>query len=195
MNCAMNMAFANRQVILHLIREVFAEVFGKGPEALGMHQVYDVTHNTAKIETHLVEGKLRKLLVHRKGATRSAGPESKDIPAAYRGIGQPVIIGGSMETGSYLMAGTSEAAQAFSSTAHGSGRTMSRSQAKRMFHGRDIQRQLMQKGIYIQTSSYAGLAEEAGPAYKDIDEVVAAAQKAGLSRPIAKFTPVGNIKG
>lgn len=195
MKCAINMSFANRQVILHRIREVFSDVFHRDPADLGLHQVYDVAHNTAKLETHLVDGRPRRLLVHRKGATRAFGPGSEDLPAIYRKSGQPVIIGGSMETGSYLLAGVESGAQTFFSTAHGSGRTMSRHQAKRQFHGRTLQQDMEERGIYVRTASWSGLAEEAGPAYKNIDEVVEATEEAGISRRVARFVPVGNVKG
>jgi len=195
MKCAINMSFVNRQVILHRIREVFSEVLKKEPQNLGIRMVYDVAHNTAKLEEHEVDGKLKQLLVHRKGSTRAFGPGTRGLPLAFQKTGQPVIIGGSMETGSYLLAGVSSGAQAFYSTAHGSGRLMSRHQAKRQYYGRELAQQMEQRGIYIRTASYSGLAEEAGGAYKDIDEVVFATQKAGLSRPVAKFQPIGNIKG
>ncbi len=195
MNCAINMSFANRQVILHRIREVFSEVFGRDPADLGMHQVYDVAHNTAQLETHPVEGKMRQLLVHRKGATKALGPGMAGLPEIYRKTGQPVIIGGSMETGSYLLAGVATGDQTFYSTAHGSGRAMSRSQAKRNFNGKQLQQQLKDRGIYIRCASFAGLAEEAGAAYKNIDEVVAATEKAGISRRVVRFLPIGNVKG
>jgi tRNA-splicing ligase RtcB len=195
MNCAINMSFANRQVILHRIREVFSDVFGKDPADLGMHQVYDVAHNTAQLETHEVGGKSRELLVHRKGATKALPPGAAALPAMYRKTGQPVIIGGSMETGSYLLAGVETGDQTFYSTAHGSGRAMSRGQAKRKFNGKQLQQQLKDRGIYIRCVSYAGLAEEAGAAYKDIDEVVLATEKAGISRRVVRFVPIGNVKG
>jgi tRNA-splicing ligase RtcB len=195
MKCAINMSFANRQVILHRIREVFSEVLRKDPLDLGLHQVYDVAHNTAKLETHIVDGAARQLLVHRKGATRAFGPESEGLPAMYRKSGQPVIIGGSMETGSYLLAGVNTGSQTFFSTAHGSGRTMSRRQAKKLFHGKKLQQDMEQRGIYVRTASWSGLAEEAGPAYKNIDEVVEATEQASISKRVARFVPVGNVKG
>ena len=195
MNCAINMAFANRQVILHRVREVFAEVFGKSPEDLGLHQIYDVCHNTAKIEKHKVGPKERTLLVHRKGATRACGPGHPDLPARYRKTGQPVIIGGSMETGSYLLAGVESSEQTFGTTAHGSGRAMSRRQAKKQFHGRQLKQELQDRGIYIRCVSFSGLAEEAGAAYKNVDEVIDATEKAGISKKVVRFTPIGNVKG
>ncbi|HYA42410.1 MAG TPA: RtcB family protein [Syntrophobacteraceae bacterium] len=195
MKCAVNMSFANRQVILHRIREVFSDVLRRDPADLGLHQVYDVAHNTAKLETHIVDGRPQRLLVHRKGATRAFGPGAEGLPALYRKTGQPVIIGGSMETGSYLLAGVDSGDQTFFSTAHGSGRTMSRSKAKKMFHGKALQQDMERRGIYVRTASWSGLAEEAGPAYKNIDEVVEATEAAGISKRVARFLPVGNIKG
>jgi tRNA-splicing ligase RtcB len=189
------MSFVNRQVILHRIREVFSEVFAKDPMDLGLHQIYDVTHNTAKVERHTYEGKQQNLLVHRKGATRAFAPGMRGIPKEYREAGQPVIIGGSMETGSYLLAGVQSGQQSFFTTAHGSGRTMGRRQAKMQFRGQDLEKRLRDRGIYIRSVSYAGLAEEAGAAYKDIDEVVQTTAAAGLSRPVVKLVPVGNVKG
>jgi tRNA-splicing ligase RtcB len=195
MKCAINMSFANRQVILHRIREVFSDVLRKDPSELGLRQVYDVAHNTAKLETHTVDGRQQQLLVHRKGATRAFGPGAEGLPAIYRKSGQPVIIGGSMETGSYLLAGVGSGDQTFFSTAHGSGRTMSRHKAKKMFHGKTLQQDMERRGIYVRTASWSGLAEEAGPAYKNIDEVVEATEAAGISKRVARFVPVGNIKG
>ena len=195
MNCAINFAFLNRQLIMHRVREVFSDILKKSPEKLGMRLIYDVCHNTAKVESHTIEGKTRKLLVHRKGATRAFAPGMYDLPDDYKKTGQPVIIGGSMETGSYLLAGRPECADAFFTTAHGSGRVMSRHEAKRKYNGRDLQRSMEQKGIYIRTASFSGLAEEAGGAYKNIDEVIEATDRCGLSIPVAKLLPVGNIKG
>src|SRR5438034_617953 len=195
MKCGLNMSFANRQVILHRIREVFSEVFGRSAEDLGMRMIYDVAHNTAKLERHIVDGKEKTLLVHRKGATRAFGPGYDEVAVRYRDIGQPVIIGGSMETGSYLLAGTASGAETFFSTAHGSGRTMSRTKARKQWHGKQLQRDLEARGIYIRSTSWAGLAEEAGAAYKDIDEVIEATALAGISKPVVRFTPIGNVKG
>jgi tRNA-splicing ligase RtcB len=195
MCCAANMSFANRQVILHRVREVFSEVFGRSPEALGIRQVYDVAHNTAKLEEHGAGPRRRRLLVHRKGATRAFPPGHPELPAAYRESGQPVIIGGSMETGSYLLAGVESGAASFFSTAHGSGRTMSRTRARKQVSGRELQERMAARGILVRTASLRGLAEEAGFAYKSVDEVAAASEQAGLSRRVAHLTPVGNIKG
>jgi tRNA-splicing ligase RtcB (3'-phosphate/5'-hydroxy nucleic acid ligase) len=195
MKCAINMSFANRQVILHRIREVFADIFHRDPADMGLRQVFDVSHNTAKLEKHLVRGELRELLVHRKGATRAFGPGREELPEEFRKTGQPVIIGGSMETGSYLLCGVESGAATFFSTAHGSGRTMSRRQAKKKFRGRKLQEDMEARGIYVRGASYSGLAEEAGAAYKDIDEVVLACEQAGISKRVAKLVPIGNVKG
>ena len=195
MKCGLNMSFANRQVILHRIREVFSEVFGRSAEDLGMRVVYDVSHNTAKLEPHVVDGREKTLLVHRKGSTRAFGPGHDELPARYRETGQPVIIGGSMETGSYLLVGTPSGSGTFFSTAHGSGRMMSRTKARKLWDGKQLQRDLEARGIYVRSTSWAGLAEEAGGAYKDIDEVIAATELAGISKPVARFTPIGNVKG
>ncbi len=195
MRCGINMSFANRQVILHRIREAFSEAFGRSAEDLGMHMVYDVAHNTAKLEQHVVNGKPKTLLVHRKGATRAFGPGMEGLPSLYRETGQPVIIGGSMETGSYLLAGTPGGDQTFFSTAHGSGRTMSRTKARKLWRGRELQREMADRGIYVRTASWPGLAEEAGGAYKNIDEVILASEQAGISRRVVRFSPIGNVKG
>ena len=195
MCCAANMAFANRQVILHRIREVMSEVFGRSPDALGLETVYDVAHNTAKLETHLVGGVPRTLLVHRKGATRAFPPKHPELPPAYRRSGQPVIIGGSMETGSYLLAGCESGAVSFYSTAHGSGRTMSRTRARKLVRGSELQREMERHGIVVRAVSLRGLAEEAGFAYKSVDAVAEATELAGLSRRVARLTPVANVKG
>jgi len=195
MTCAINMAFANRQVILHRIREVFSDVFRKDARALGMQMVYDVAHNTAKLEKHTINGKQKEVLIHRKGATRAFGPGMEGLPERYRKTGQPVIIGGSMETGSYLLVGLPTAAEALYTTAHGSGRTMSRHQAKKLIKGQKLQQDMEHRGIYVRTASWGGLAEEAGIAYKNIDEVVEATELAGLSRRVVRLLPLGNIKG
>jgi tRNA-splicing ligase RtcB (3'-phosphate/5'-hydroxy nucleic acid ligase) len=195
MKCGLNMSFANRQVILHRIREVFSAVFNRSAEDLGMHMVYDVAHNTAKLERHRIDGQERTLLVHRKGATRAFGPHMEGLPARYAEVGQPIILGGSMETGSYLLVGVPEGAQTFFSTAHGSGRTMSRTRARKQWRGDKLQREMAARGIYVRTASWSGLAEEAGGAYKDIDDVIAAVEQAGISKRVVRFTPVGNVKG
>ena len=192
MNCAANTAFANRQVITHQIREAFGTVFGQSAESLGMELVYDVAHNIAKVERY-AEG---ELVVHRKGATRAFGPGSPELPELFRQIGQPVICGGSMETGSYLLVGTDQAVRdTFGSTMHGAGRTMSRAQAKRTFRGEQLQQQMKQHGILVKAVSMSGLAEEAGLAYKNISEVVESVDRAGITKKVAELRPLGNIKG
>ncbi len=195
MNCAINIAFINRQLIAHRVREVFSDVFKKSPRELGITAVYDVCHNTAKLEKHEINGKAKELLVHRKGATRAFPAGKQELPVRYRQMGQPVIIGGSMESGSLLLVGLESAKGAIYTTAHGSGRVMSRSQAKKQFRGEKLQKDLSGRGIYIRTASLSGLAEEAGAAYKDIEEVGRSTEKAGLSKMVAKLVPIGNIKG
>ena len=196
MVCAANFAFVNRQIIVNQVREAFSRVFHRDAEALDMHLIYDVCHNVAKVETHTYGGTKAKVLVHRKGATRSFGPGHPDVPAPYRKIGQPVIIGGSMETGSYLLVGTEKAMEeTFGSTAHGSGRTMSRTAAKKEVRGAELQRKMLDHGIYVKAATMDGLAEEAGMAYKDISEVVETMDRAGISKKVAALRPIGNIKG
>ncbi len=196
MSAAANSAFANRQLITHRVREVFARVFGKDARELGLSVIYDVCHNTAKLERHVVEGQTLELVVHRKGATRAFGPGEQDVPAAYREIGQPVIIGGSMETGSALLVGTARAmAETWGSTAHGAGRTMSRAQAKRRVWGETLLKEMEARGIVVRAASKAGVAEEAGFAYKDLAVVVDVLHRLDLSRKVVSLTPIGNIKG
>ncbi len=196
MVCAANFAFVNRQIIVNSVREAFRRVFHKDAEALDMHLIYDVCHNVAKVERHSYDGASAEVVVHRKGATRSFGPGHPDIPAQYRSVGQPVIIGGSMETGSYLLVGTKKAMEeTFGSTAHGSGRTMSRTAAKRSVRGNELQRKMLEHGIYVKAATMEGLAEEAGMAYKDISEVVDTMDRAGISKKVVALRPIGNIKG
>jgi tRNA-splicing ligase RtcB len=195
MACGVNMSFANRQVIVHRVREVFSEIFKQDAEKLGLHQVFDIAHNRASLEKHKVDGEVKELLVHRKGATAAYYPGREEIPKMYKDDGSPVIIGGSMETGSYLLVGTEGAKETFCSTAHGSGRTMSRTKAKKIWRGETLLKELEQKGIYVRSVSYAGAAEEAGGAYKSIDEVVEATALAGISKPVVRLIPIGNIKG
>jgi tRNA-splicing ligase RtcB (3'-phosphate/5'-hydroxy nucleic acid ligase) len=196
MTAAANAAFANRQVITHRVREVFARMFGRDARALGLSVVYDVCHNTAKLERHVVEGEVVELIVHRKGATRSFGPGAPDVSAAYGDVGQPVIIGGSMETGSALLVGTAHAMEeTFGSTAHGAGRTMSRAQAKRRVWGETLLESMAARGIVVRAASKAGVAEEAGFAYKRLDDVVDVVHRLDISRKVVALTPIGNIKG
>jgi tRNA-splicing ligase RtcB len=192
MNCAANTAFANRQVITQQIREAFSAVFGQPAETLGMHLVYDVAHNIAKVERY----KEGDLVVHRKGATRAFGPGRPELPAVFQKTGQPVICGGSMETGSYLLVGTERAMhETFGSTMHGAGRTMSRAQAKKSVRGEQLQKQMAKRGIIVKAVSMTGLAEEAGFAYKNISEVVETVDRAGITKKVAELRPIGNIKG
>ena len=196
MTAAANTAFANRQVITHRVREVMTSVFGRDPHDLGLSVVYDVCHNTAKVERHVVDGEPRELEVHRKGATRAFGPGAPDVPDAYQAVGQPVIIGGSMETGSALLVGTAHAmAETFGSTAHGAGRTMSRHEAKRRVHGTRLIQEMEARGILMRAASKSGVAEEAGFAYKDLAEVVDVLHRLDISRKVVSLTPIGNIKG
>lgn len=194
MACAANYAFANRQIITHRIREAFNEVFGTEMDKLKL--VYDVTHNIAKLEKFEMDGEEKEVLVHRKGSTRSFGPSRSELHKKFKETGQPVILGGSMETGSHLLVGTDEASNlTFGSTAHGSGRTMSRTKAKNQYHGEKLQKDMENKGIYVKAASMKGLAEEAGGAYKNINEVVEAIHKAKISHKVVALRPIGNVKG
>jgi len=192
MRAAINCALANRQILTHLVREAFAHLLPRARLSL----IYDVSHNTCKVEDHVVDGKPRKLYVHRKGATRAFGPGHPDIPAVLRAAGQPVLIGGSMGTGSYVLAGTKEAeTRSFSSACHGAGRAMSRHQAFRTWKGRQVIDELAARGIYIRSPSSRGVAEEAPGAYKDVSAVVDAAEQAGLARKVARLEPLVCVKG
>lgn len=192
MRSGINCALANRQIITHLTREAFAQVL---PQA-ELRLLYDVSHNTCKLESHELDGISRKLFIHRKGATRAYGPGHSEIPEALRATGQPVLIGGSMGTGSYILAGTKESEQqAFSSACHGAGRAMSRHKATKKWRGRALVDELASRGILIRSPSMRGVAEEAPGAYKDVSEVVDAADKAGLARKVARLEPLVVIKG
>jgi len=193
MCAAVNYAFANRQMIAHWIRDVVARVLGT---ARGVDQVYDVCHNVAKVEEHEVGGRSKRLVVHRKGATRSFGPGRPEVPSVYRAVGQPALIPGSMGTASYVLAGTKEAeALSFGSTAHGAGRIMSRHEALRRFRGEKIRDDLARRGIALKSTSWKGVAEEAAEAYKDVDEVVRVSNELGLGRVVARLAPLGVMKG
>jgi tRNA-splicing ligase RtcB len=192
MRAAINCALANRQILTHLTRKVFADIL---PQAC-LPLLYDVSHNTCKLEEHEVDGKPRKLYVHRKGATRAFGPGHHDVPDALRAVGQPVLIGGSMGTGSYVLAGTKASeTRSFSSACHGAGRAMSRHQALRTWRGRAVVDELATRGILIRTPSFRGVAEEAPGAYKDVAAVVDAADAAGLARKVARVEPLICVKG
>lgn len=195
MKCAVNMSFANRQVILHRIREVFSEMFKQDAEALGLRQLFDVAHNRASLEKHKIDGAIKEVIVHRKGATGSYPAGREEISKEFRDDGSPVIIGGSMETGSYLLVGGEKAAETFCSTCHGSGRTMSRTQARNMVRGDKLQKDMEARGIYVKSVSFSGLAEESGASYKDIDEVINSVHNAGISMKVCKLLPLGNVKG
>jgi tRNA-splicing ligase RtcB len=192
MRAAINCALANRQILTHLTREAFRRVFKDAELPL----LYDVSHNTCKLEQHVIDGKSRRLYVHRKGATRAFGPNHPDIPEVLRAAGQPVLIGGSMGTSSYVLAGAEESEQrAFSSACHGAGRAMSRHQAKKRWQGRALVDELADRGILIRSPSLRGVAEEAPGAYKDVSEVVNAADDAGLAHKVARLEPLICIKG
>jgi len=192
MRAAINCALANREILGHFARRVFAHFF----PGQNLSLLFDVSHNTCKVEPHVVDGKRRELFVHRKGATRAFGPWHESLPVALRSAGQPVLIGGSMGTGSYILAGEATAEQkAFSSACHGAGRAMSRHAALKQWSGRKIQDDLRAQGIFIRSPSTRGIAEEAPGAYKDIGAVVAAAEHAGLARRVARLRPLVCIKG
>ncbi len=192
MRAGINCALANRQIITHLTRQAFAHVI---PD-VELSLLYDVSHNTCKEETHNIQGKERRLFVHRKGATRAFGPGHPDIPEEFRRIGQPVLIGGSMGTASYILAGTKESEQhAFSSACHGAGRAMSRHKAKKQWQGRQLIDELATEGIVIRSPSLRGVAEEAPGAYKDVSAVVDASDHSGLARKVARLKPLICIKG
>ena len=196
MACACNFAFANRQMMLHEVRGAFERVFGSSWERLGVLLVYDVAHNIAKREVHLVDGREQPVWVHRKGATRAFGPGRPEVPAGYRAVGQPVIIPGSMGTESWLLAGTDEAMrQTWGSTCHGAGRALSRHAAKKLRSGAEVRRELEHRGIVVKAGSVASLAEEAPYAYKDVAGVVGVVHDAGLSRKVARLKPLGVLKG
>lgn len=196
MAAAANYAWTNRQLILHWVRESFESVLGQSAEKLGMHMVYDVAHNIAKFEEHVVGGKPRKVVVHRKGATRAFPPGHPDLPEKYRNVGQPVLIPGDMGTASYVLVGTQKAMEeSFGSTCHGAGRVMSRHAAVRAMGGRAIQRELEDRGIIVRSRGRKTLYEEASEAYKDINRVVDIVDGAGLSKKVAKMRPLGVVKG
>lgn len=196
MSCGANYAWANRQMILHWIRESFEEQFGTDAESLGLRQVYDVAHNIAKVEDHQVDGRRRKVYVHRKGATRAFPKGHPDVPEQYRGVGQPALIPGNMGDGSYVLVGEERImSDTFGSTCHGAGRVMSRSQALKSFTVQGIRDDLGSKGIYLKSATKDGILEEAPEAYKDIDQVISVVVGAGLSRRVAKLTPLGVMKG
>jgi len=192
MRAAVNCALANRQILTHLTRTAFALFF---PDAM-LRLVYDVSHNICKEEQHVIDGETRRLHVHRKGATRALGPGSEDVPPAFKAVGQPVFIGGSMGTSSYVLAGTEIGERlSLSSACHGAGRRMSRNQARKQWRGRQVVDELAQQGILIRSPSARGVAEEAPGAYKDVSRVVDLAERSGLARKVCRLRPMICIKG
>ncbi len=196
MKAAANYAFANRQVLAHHIRRSFEHVLAGKVGNHHVYQIYDIAHNMAKVETHEVNGRMVKLCVHRKGATRAFGPGSPELPGIYRDIGQPVLVPGSMGTASWVLAGTrASMTQTFGSTCHGAGRTMSRKRAKKSIHGPGLREQLERQGVHVRAGSLSGLAEEAPAAYKDVNRVVEVVHGAGIAKKVARLRPLAVIKG
>ena len=196
MACAANFAFANRQMITSWVRETFEQVLGKGPADLRLGVIYDVCHNIAKWENHTINGKERRLCVHRKGATRAFPPGHAEIPAAYRKIGQPVLIPGDMGRYSYVLTGTLGAyEETFGSTCHGAGRVMSRHAAKKAARGRDLLGELAERGVLVRSAGRATVAEEMPEAYKDVADVVDVVQQAGIGHVVARLKPMAVVKG
>jgi tRNA-splicing ligase RtcB len=196
MACAINFAFANRQMLTHFVREEMVEFFRRGEAKLGLGLVYDVCHNIAKWEEHEIDGKKRKVCVHRKGATRAFGPGHRDVPERYRRVGQPVLVPGDMGRYSFVLVGTQAAMkETFGSSCHGAGRRMSRGAAKKRARGRPIFRELQAKGIWVRCDSKTTMAEEIPEAYKDVQGVVEVTEGAGLANKVAKITPLVVIKG
>ncbi|MFW9962643.1 MAG: RtcB family protein [Candidatus Sifarchaeia archaeon] len=196
MSAAANYAFANRQAMMHWTREAFAKVMGNSPEDLDMGLIYDVAHNMGKVETHDINGKKTKVVVHRKGATRAFPPGHPEVPLKYRDVGQPVIIPGTMGTASYILIGNQKAMDlTWGSTAHGAGRFMSRAKAKKRFFGKEVQEDLAQDGIIVRATKGIVIAEEAPGAYKDVDEVVKVSDAVGIATKAVRLRPIGVIKG
>ncbi len=197
MSCAANFAWANRQMITHWVRQIYSELFDQDPEDLGLELIYDVAHNIAKFEEHEVDDGKREMCVHRKGATRAFPPGHDEVPKKYRRVGQPVIIPGNMGTASYVLVGTEQGmAETFASTAHGSGRRMSRTGAKGKFWGEDVKDELWnEKKIYVRATHGSVIAEEAPGAYKDVDSVVKVSHEAGIGNMVARLKPLGVAKG
>ena len=196
MFAALNFAWSNRQMITHWARKSFQRVFKQSGSDLGMDLVYDVAHNIAKVETHKVDGRDRKLVIHRKGATRAFPQDRSEVPSRYRDIGQPVLIPGSMGTASWILLGRPDSMRlSFGSTAHGAGRTMSRSKARRNFTEKDVKKSLNDKGIFIKALTRDGVVEETPQAYKDVDAVVNVSHNLGIATKVAKLVPIGVIKG
>jgi tRNA-splicing ligase RtcB len=196
MRCAANYAFANRQILAHSARKAFEQVLAGKVKDWHLHQIYDICHNMGKIETHIIDGERMQVCVHRKGATRAFGPGAAELPDEYQAIGQPVLVPGSMGTASWVLVGTATSMElSFGSTCHGSGRLMSRHEAKRNVRGEKLRQDLEAEGIHIRAGSMAGLAEEAPQAYKDVDQVVEAVVGSGIARKVARLHPLAVIKG
>jgi tRNA-splicing ligase RtcB len=196
MRAAANFAWCNRQLLMWQTREVFAEVFGRTWNELGMELVYDVAHNIAKLEEHEVERTRKRVWVHRKGATRAFPPGHPETPRAYAAVGQPVIIPGDMGRASWVLVGAPGSMQkSFGSACHGAGRMLSRHAAARRAHGRKVEHELRHRGVVAYARSWKGLAEEQPDAYKDVDRVVDVVHKAGIARKVARLRPIGVIKG
>ena len=196
MACAANYAWANRQVLAHRVRRILDDVLAGLVKDRELTLVYDLAHNIAKVEEHIIDGQPTRLIIHRKGATRAFGPGMKDLPAGYREVGQPVLIPGDMGTASYVLVGTAEAMEkTFGTSCHGAGRVMSRSAAKKKIRGQELRQELAEKGIVVRGGSMAGLAEEAPEAYKDVDRVVNVVHSTGIARKVARVVPLGVIKG
>jgi tRNA-splicing ligase RtcB len=196
MACAVNFAFANRQMMTHFVRQAFEQFFGKGASHLGLGMVYDVCHNIATWETHEFEGKMKRVCVHRKGATRAFGPGHEDVPARYRLVGQPVLVPGDMGRYSFVLAGTERAMkESWGSSCHGAGRRLSRKAAVQVAKGRSIFRELQTQGIWVRSDSKLTVAEEIPEAYKDAAQVVNVMEHAGLTRKVARLEPLVVVKG
>jgi tRNA-splicing ligase RtcB len=196
MNCGANFAWANRQMITHWIRESFEQLLGTPAERLGLHIIYDIAHNMAKLEQHQIDGKNRWVYVHRKGATRAFGPGHPAIPERYRAVGQPVIIPGDMGSASYLLVGTERAMrETWGSSCHGAGRRLSRHAAIKAHPVDKVIERMEQLGIYLKAKSRKGIAEEAPGAYKNIDEVIEISHHSGIARKVVRLKPIGVVKG
>src|SRR5213080_3023325 len=196
MSAACNFAWVNRQMITHWARQAFEKVFQRTADSMDMRIVYDVCHNVAKVESHKIDGEPTKVIVHRKGATRAFPPGHPDVPSEYRDVGQPVLIPGSMGTSSWVLVGTPKAMElSFRTTAHGAGRFMSRSAAKRKWRGADLKKSLENRGIVIRAASMEVVAEEAPEAYKDVDRVAEVSHQLGIGRKVVRMTPIGVAKG
>ena len=192
MCCGSNFAFVNRQIILNWVRETFNKIYGD----VKLNLIYDVAHNIAKVEKHKIDGKLKEVCMHRKGATRSFGPGREELGDVYKKTGQPILIPGSMGTSSYVLVGTNKAEEvSFGSTAHGAGRVMSRSKALHEFKGEEIKKDLEKKNILVKAGGWKSIAEEAPNVYKDVDEVVKVSHEVGIGNLVVKLKPLAVIKG